>query len=149
MQDFKLQFTASARPRAEDITNFVHVNQCISVSQNESLIKDVTNEEIWNAVNNIGPLKAQGPDGIHAIFYHNCWDIVGDSICNLVKDFFNNNSSLRLMNHTNISLIPKVDNPELVSQFHPISLCNVTYKIITKVLINHLKPILANYISKN
>lgn len=50
----------------------------------------------------------------------------------MVKDFFINGSSLRLINHTNIALILKVENPEVASRFRLISLCNVTYKIRVK-----------------
>lgn len=46
------------------------------------------------------------------------------------------------MNHTFITLIPKVDSPEQVSKYHPISLCNVLYKIFSKVLENRLKKFL-------
>ncbi|XP_071925086.1 uncharacterized protein [Coffea arabica] len=52
-------------------------------------------------------------------------------------------------NETLISLIPKVEHPVFVSQFRPISLCNVAYKIITKILVNRLKPILGQCISQN
>jgi hypothetical protein len=45
-------------------------------------------------------------------------------------------------NHTNIALIPKVDNPSRVNQFRPISLTNFNYKIISKILLNRLKPLL-------
>ncbi|WJX23235.1 hypothetical protein P8452_12461 [Trifolium repens] len=44
-------------------------------------------------------------------------------------------------------MIPKVDTPESVSQFRPIALCNVTYKIITKVIVNRIKPLLNGIIS--
>ena len=44
-----------------------------------------------------------------------------------------------LVNHTFITLIPKVDSPELVTEFQPISLCIVLYKVFSKVLANHLK----------
>lgn len=33
-----------------------------------------------------------------------------------------------------ITLVLKVQGPEFISQFHPISLCNVAYKAITKYL---------------
>jgi hypothetical protein len=49
---------------------------------------------------------------------------------------------LREFNHTNIALIPKVDNPLLVHHFRPISLTNFNYKIISKILSTKLKPIL-------
>ena len=101
---------------------------------------------MYEIVRSIGALKAPRPDGIHASLYQNCWEIVGPSMVNLVKDFFNNGSSLSLINHTNIAIIPKVENHELVSNFRPISLCNVTYN--TKILVSRIKPLLNNCISK-
>ena len=73
--------------------------------------------EIWEVVNSIGALKAPRPDGIGADFYHKCWGIVKDSVSPMIKDFFLNNLSLRLINHTNIAFIPKVEFPEMVGNY--------------------------------
>lgn len=50
------------------------------------------------------------------------------------------------INHTFITLIPKVENPESANNFRPISLCSTIYKIIAKVLANRLKVTLGNII---
>ena len=60
---------------------------------------------------------------------------MGDTIVLAVLDFLNNGNMLPEINHTNIVLIPKIRNPMKMSDFRPISLCNVIYKIISKVLV--------------
>lgn len=63
-----------------------------------------------------------------------------------VIEFFEKGEMLPELNHTNITLIPKVDNPTKVTQFRPISLCNVIYKLISKILAERLKRVLGKLI---
>lgn len=52
-------------------------------------------------------------------------------------------------NYTNIALIPKVNNPTADVEFRPIALCNVLYKVVSKVIVMRLKSYLPNIVSKN
>ena len=116
---------------------------------NLKLIAPITVDEIFAAVSSIGALKVPGPDRLHAIFYQTYWNEIKSSVINVIQDFFTNKSSLQEINRTNIALIPKVENPETTSHFRPISLCNVIYKIISKIIVNRLRPILMMCISQN
>ena len=64
-----------------------------------------------------------------------------------VLDFLNSGIMLLEINYTHIVLIPKIKSLERISYYRPISLCNVIYKIISKVLANRLKLILPKLIS--
>ena len=61
-----------------------------------------------------------------------------------MKDAFANPVSLEAINDTHLVLIPKVDNPTCLKEFRPIALCNVSFKVVTKVIANPLK----NYLHK-
>lgn len=112
-----------------------------------SLEIDFTSEEIKDVIFSMGTLKAPGPDGFHAMFFQSQWNIVGGSICNFIKDCFKNPSRIDDINLTDVILIPKVENPDSIRQFRHITLCNVIYKTITKVITNKIKPLLNDLIS--
>ena len=72
---------------------------------------------------------------------------MGIDVHQAVLSSLNSSSILKSINHTFITLIAKVNNPERVSNFQPISLCNMIYKIVSKVIANRLKPMLHSIIS--
>lgn len=127
--DFMLCFSTSPSPSSSNLNSYLDVvHPCINGSDNAALLQPVGHIEIWEAVSSIRALKALEPNGIGVDFYHECWDIVKDSVSPMIKDFFLNNLSLRLINHTNIAFIPKVEFLETVGNYKTISLCNVSYK---------------------
>jgi hypothetical protein len=121
----------------------------VIAEMNAMLLKEVTREEIKEALDAIGDLKAPGPDGMLSVFYKRFWDVVGDQVTKEVTEVLNGGAMPERWNDTVIALIPKVNNPEKVTDLRPISLCNVLYKIISKVITNMLKLILPDIISPN
>ena len=83
------------------------------------------------------------------IFYQQYWEIVGPEVIKCVLDSLNSGVLPYGINDTYICLIPKVKSPQKITEYHPISLCNVIYKLISKVLANRLKNILAKIINKS
>ena len=51
------------------------------------------------------------------------------------------------LNRTHITLIPKIPGPETLNNYRPISLCNTVYKIVSKILVAWLRPLLGKLIS--
>jgi hypothetical protein len=72
---------------------------------------------------------------------------VNQEVVEAVKNFFQSGRLLKQLNHTFIALIPKVEGAVSVNQFRPISLCNVIYKLISKILASRLKTMLPKFIS--
>ena len=114
-----------------------------------SLIKEFTTDEIKRALDSIGDLKPPGGDGMPALFYKKYWNICGDDVIKEVKHFLDGGEMPRQWNETVVVLIPKVLRPERLKDLCPISLCNVIYKIASKVLANRLKLILPDIIAPN
>ncbi|PON79145.1 hypothetical protein TorRG33x02_236570, partial [Trema orientale] len=85
------------------------------------------------------PQKALGLDGFNALIFQKHWDIVGDFVSIACLNILNGKNSIKSLNHTHIVLILKIKNPKEVSDYRPISLCNVIYKIITKTIANRMK----------
>ncbi|CAJ2635885.1 unnamed protein product [Trifolium pratense] len=73
----------------------------------QSLLRPVTKEEVYAALNSMKPYKAPGPDGFQCIFFKQYWHIVGDDIFNMVKTAFHTGYFDPAISETLITLIPK------------------------------------------
>ncbi|KAL2243600.1 UNVERIFIED_CONTAM: hypothetical protein Sindi_0478000 [Sesamum indicum] len=106
-----------------------------------------TMAEVREAVFCIEPESVAGPDGFGAIFYHTCWDLVSEDVFCAVSEFFRGIAMPKSFTATTISLIPKTASPVSWSEYRPISLCNVTNKICTKLMSIRLGHVLPKVLS--
>lgn len=97
----------------------------------------------------LGGLKALGQDGMSGIFYHHCWDIVGNYLVDTVLSFFDNGRMVQEVNPTHLVLIPKLPNPKTSEQFRLIGLCNLHYKVIAQIINNCMRNNLGNILDES
>ncbi|CAL9014415.1 unnamed protein product [Prunus brigantina] len=142
---FQDLFTTSRPSRINETVDCVH--QQLTASESSPLIKPVTRDEVLDTVKSLSPSASPGPDGFTGAFFHHHWSVVGDDVFQVVQSFFHSGKLPRRLNLTHITLIPKVLNPRNMKQWRPISLCNVIYKFISKILSNRLKSVLPLIIS--
>lgn len=123
------------------------IEPVLNEDDNRMLCAMPSREEIQSVVSLIGALKALGPDGMLAVFYQNFWGTVNEDICATIWHFFNTGNLLRQLNRSFLVLIPKMENPSHIKHLRPISLCNITYKVISKILTIRLKAVITKLIS--
>ncbi|XP_062088814.1 uncharacterized protein LOC133795381 [Humulus lupulus] len=119
----------------------------VNTFQNEELLKPILDDEVKVALFQMHPDKAPDPDGMGPNFFQHHWGIVGADIVNMVKDFFVSGTLHTGLNETNLVLIPKKKNFSTMSDLRPIALCNVLYKVISKVLANPMRGLIDQIIS--
>jgi len=108
-----------------------------------------TKAEFCDAIFSMHPDKCSGPDGYNPGFYQHFWTLCSDDIFKECCDWLTAGQFPSDLNITNIALIPKGSMQVSMKDWRPIALCNVLYKVISKVLANRLKTVLPQCISDN
>ncbi|KAL0368126.1 UNVERIFIED_CONTAM: hypothetical protein Scaly_1031500 [Sesamum calycinum] len=104
-------------------------------------------EEVKAVVFDMCPDSTAGPDGFTSHFYQSCWDIIANDLFEAVLDFFRGTPLPKNFTTATIVLIPKTESLHNWKDFRPISLCNVSGKILSKIMNHQVVVILPKVIS--
>lgn len=110
----------------------------------------ITEAECFTALKEMSNNKSPGSDGITTEFYKLFWNDIKKQLVNSLNHSYTSGNLTDLQKQSIITLLPKKDkNTSLLSNWRPISLLNVDYKIATKVLANRMKKVLPKIIDSN
>ena len=114
----------------------------ISSKDNGMLVGAITEEEVKLAVWSHDNSKSPEPNEFNFSFVKFCWELLKEDIIMIVNEFAGRGKWSRGFNVTFISLIPKVNNPQQVYDYRPISLVGCLYKIVSNILSLRLKKVI-------
>lgn len=140
-------FTSSNPPSYKEV--FQSMAPKVTPLMNSCLIQKVSKEEVREAIFSINSDSAPGSDGMTCLFFQKFWDVVGDSVTAEIQEVFKTGIMPQDWNFTYKCLLPKIPDPENMTDLRPISLCSVLYKTVSKILVRRLQPFLKDLVSVN
>lgn len=123
------------------------IESCLSSEDNDILLRPFSRLEFSSSLGEMYADRSLGYDGFSPPFFKTSWELCSDEIFNACCFWLDKGFFPATINDTNIVLIPKNNKSESMKDRRPISLCNVVYKVLAKVLANRLKLILHKCVS--
>ncbi|GAU16975.1 hypothetical protein TSUD_37330 [Trifolium subterraneum] len=115
--------------------------------ESSSLIKSFSEAEVKAAVWECDSYKSPGPEWVNFGFIKDFWVELRGDVMRFISEFHRNGKLTKDLNSTFIALIPKIDSPQRLNDFRPISLVGSLYKILDKVLANRLRLVIGSVVS--
>jgi hypothetical protein len=119
----------------------------VTVEDSQHLDSPCTIHEVRDALNSFSKDKSPSPDDWTVEFFLHFFELVGTDLLELVEDSRIRGKVIGALNSTFLTLIPKENNPITFGDYKPIALCNLCYKLITKIIANRINPILSRTLS--
>jgi len=119
----------------------------INEEEGRDIYKLVSLKELKSVLTMFKKDKSPGSDGWTVEFFIHFFDLVSEELLEMVENARSNGHIAGSINSTFLALIPKVNKPINYGDYKPISLCNLVYKVISKVIVVHIKPILSKALS--
>lgn len=132
---------------AEWITELINFSP--NPAQLQQLVSVPSAEEVTKLLFKLNPNKAPGPDGLTSAFFKASWGFLSHEVLDSVAHFFSSSFMPAASNSTILSLVPKHPGASSISQYRPISCLNTLYKVVARLLVRRLKPILPDLIVPN
>ena len=117
------------------------------MAESSGLIRPFSLDEVKQAVWECDNFKSPGPDGITFGFIKQFWIELKDDFFRFLNEFHRKGKLTKGVNSTFIALIPKIDNPQSLNDFRPISMVGCLYKVLAKVLANRLRAVIGSVVS--
>lgn len=121
----------------------------LSEDTRRRLEEDYSIEETCKALMEMGSLKAPGPDGYPPLFFKATWDTTGKDLHQFVQGILNGVEIPLNVAEALLVLIPKEERPSTIRGFRPISRCNVSLKVASKMIVNRWKSFMGEIISSS
>uniref|UniRef100_A0A803JT65 Reverse transcriptase domain-containing protein n=1 Tax=Xenopus tropicalis TaxID=8364 RepID=A0A803JT65_XENTR len=122
------------------------LNAKLSFLDQEILSKDISLEELFITFKSFSFAKAPGEDSLPVEFYLRFWEILKDDLFLVFKESFLSDTLPPSWRRGIVSLIFKKGDKERLENYRPITLLNVDYKVMAKLISLRLKPFLSNLI---
>jgi hypothetical protein len=144
----QLMSDKSSDPQAAEILLNKLREQPLSKKDSESIEGKIKEEEVLEAIAHIAPRKSPGPDGIPPEFYRRFATMLSTDMTEMYNECLKNRQLTPTMYLGEIILLYKKKDPRDVRNYRPITLLNLHYKILAKILVSRLKEVIETIISE-
>ena len=116
---------------------------------NNELDHPITMEELREAVNKGKRHKSPGPDGICHEFFKQMWDVIKNIMLDIIKNMYMEGAVSDAHKHGHIVCLLKTVAPVSPENYRPLTMLNIDYKLLTRIVANRLRPWMEDILHRN